>query len=49
MMISDLARGFKDLCKELIRGNEEIKRSVTIVSWGSTLRVFLHLIPVLFL
>jgi len=54
MVISDLARGCKDLCNELIRGNEEIKRSVRIVCYvgivccGSTLRFFLQLIPVLF-
>jgi hypothetical protein len=36
MVISDLARG----CKELIRGNEAIERSVRIVCCGSTLRFF---------
>ena len=36
MMISDLARG----CNALIRGNEEIMRSVRIVWCGSTMRFF---------
>ena len=35
-MISDLARG----CKELIRGNEEIKRNVQLVCCGRPLWFF---------